>query len=488
MWCLWFCGTLLAVSTTFASRRITVPTDQLPRSLISLAEALRAGTLSACEAVDASLAAAHAAQGRVNAFSLLYDEDARAVAAERDAQRARGEPLGPLHGVPFAVKDLIHVAGEANTRGSRLHAQSRAKETAPVVERLLAAGAVMMGRTTTTEFGWKAASTNPLQGVTRNPRRPALTAGGSSCGSAAAVASGAVSLAVGSDGGGSVRVPASFCGIYALKGTLGRVPAWPWSATEMLSHVGPMTADAADSALAFDVLSGVHWRDPQSLPKEAASYQAVVAQPLPAGLRVAYAPTLFGARVDPQVQHVVQSAVKRIASDLALKVDERMPDWPDPFEIFETLWVIGRGIVYGETLKGKLEQVDPGFARLVNSARGGTAERYLKAMEQRAAFNQRAARSFEEVDVWLMPTVPVLPFAAEADGPADWNPDSSPVAWGRWTPFTYPFNVTGQPAASLPCGATPDGVPVGLQVVTARHRDGLALQFSAAAERVLRAA
>jgi aspartyl-tRNA(Asn)/glutamyl-tRNA(Gln) amidotransferase subunit A len=456
--------------------------------LISLANALRTGVLSAREAVEASLAAAHAAQGRVNAFSVLYDEAARADAAERDAQRARGESLGPLHGVPFAVKDLIHVAGEANTRGSRLHAQSRARETAPVVERLLAAGAVMVGRTTTTEFGWKAASTNPLHGVTRNPRQPALTAGGSSCGSAAAVASGAVTLAIGSDGGGSVRIPASFCGIYALKGTLGRVPAWPWSATEMLSHVGPMTADAADSALAFDVLSGAHWRDPQSLPREGARYQELAAQPLPAGLRVAYAPTLFGAQVDPLVRHVVQAAVRRIATELSLTVEERTPDWPDPFEIFETLWVIGRGIVYGEALQGRLEQVDPGFARLVHSSRDGTAARYLKAMEERAAFNQRVARSFEDVDVWLMPTLPVLPFAAEADGPADWNPDSSPVAWGRWTPFTYPFNVTGQPAASLPCGSTPEGVPVGLQVVTARHHDGLALQFSAAAESVLRAA
>ena len=463
-------------------------TDLQSGSLISLSAALRDGTLSAREAVDASLAAAHAAQARINAFSVLYDEGARAVAAERDAQRARGEPLGPLHGVPFAVKDLIHVAGEVNTRGSRAHAQSRAMETAPVVERLLAAGAVMVGRATTTEFGWKAGSTNPLHGVTRNPRQPALTAGGSSCGSAAAVASGAVTLAIGSDGGGSVRIPASFCGIYALKGTLGRVPAWPWSATEMLSHVGPMTTNAADSALAFDVLSGAHWRDPQSLPREAESYQALVAQPLPVGLRVAYSPALFGAWVDPQVQHVVQTAVQRIAAGLALAVDERTPDWPDPFEIFETLWVIGRGVVYGEALQGRLDQVDPGFARLVNSARDGTTGRYLKALEKRAAFNQRVAQGFEEVDVWLMPTVPVLPFAAEADGPADWNPDSSPVAWGRWTPFTYPFNLTGQPAASLPCGVTPEGVPVGLQIVTARHRDGLALQFSAAAERVLRAA
>lgn len=255
----------------------------------------------------------------------------------------------------------------------------------------------------------------------------------------------------------------------------------------MLSHVGPMTANAVDSALAFDVLRGPHWRDPQSLPPDAESYRAAVARPLAGGLRVAYAPTLFGIRVDPQVQRIVQAAVQRIGEGLGLPVREWAPAWPDPFEIFQALWVIGRGVVYGQALSGQLDQLDPGFARLVRSAGDGTAADYLRAMERRAAFNQQVARSFEDVDVLLMPTVPVLPFAAEADGPDDWDPDSSPVAWGRWTPFTYPFNLTGQPAASLPCGTTPEGVPVGLQVVTARHCDGLALQFSAAAEHILRA-
>lgn len=455
-------------------------------SLTTLASALRSGALSSSDAVDHSLKKAHAAQSQINAYTALYDDEAREVAAERDAQRVRGESLGPLHGVPIAVKDLIHVSGQINTRGSRLYVHTRASETAPVVERALAAGAVLLGRTTTTEFGWKASSTGPLHGITRNPRNPALTTGGSSCGSAAAVASGSVTLAIGSDGGGSVRIPASFCGIYAMKGSLGRVPAWPWSATEMLSHVGPMTANALDSAFAFDVLSGKHWRDPQSLPRDTVSYSALADQPLPAGLRVAYAPTLFGTEVDPRVSSIVRAAVERISNVLKLQVHEHQPMWADPFQTFEDLWAVGRGVVYGGAVQGRLDELDPGFARLVRSAQGGSAERYLKALESRAAFNQEVARSFEAVDIWLMPTTPVLPFAAEADGPSDWNPTSSPVAWGRWTPFTYPFNLTGQPAASLPCGATAEGTPVGLQIVTARHRDDLALQFSVAAERALR--
>lgn len=455
-------------------------------SLTGLAGALRAGSVSSLEAVDRSLKTAHAAQPGINAYMALYDEEARQVAVERDAQRARGESLGPLHGVPFAVKDLIHVGGQINTRGSRLYANARATETAPVVERALAAGAVLIGRTTTTEFGWKASSTGPLHGITRNPRNPALTTGGSSCGSAAAVASGSVTLAIGSDGGGSVRIPASFCGIYALKGSLGRVPAWPWSATEMLSHVGPMTANAVDSVYAFDVLGGKHWRDPQSLPRDTVRYSEFAAQPLAGSLRVAYAPTLFGVPVDPRVRSLVSAAVEKIAGALNLEIETREPRWVDPFQAFEDLWTIGRGVVYGGAVQGRMDEIDPGFARLVRAAQGGTAERYMKALESRAAFNQEVARSFEAVDVWLMPTTPVLPFAAEADGPADWDPDSSPVAWARWTPFTYPFNLTGQPAASLPCGVTDDGTPVGLQIVTARHRDDLALQFSVAAERALR--
>lgn len=455
-------------------------------SLAGLASALRSGALSSRDAIDHSLKTAHAAQPVINAYTVLYDEEARRAAAERDAQRARGESLGPLHGVPIAVKDLIHVSGQINTRGSRLYADARATVTAPVVERALAAGAVLIGRTTTTEFGWKASSNGPLHGVTRNPRNPALTTGGSSCGSAAAVASGSVTLAIGSDGGGSVRVPASFCGIYALKGSLGRVPAWPWSATEMLSHVGPLTANAMDSALAFDVLGGKHWRDPQSLPQDDESYSALASQPFARRLRVAYAPTLFGVAVDPRVRSVVSAAVEQIGTALDLQIEEIEPQWADPFQTFEDLWTIGRGVVYGGAVHGRTDEIDPGFARLVQAAQSGTAERYLKALESRAAFNQEVARSFEAVDVWLMPTTPVLPFAAEADGPADWDPDSSPVAWARWTPFTYPFNLTGQPAASLPCGTTDDGIPVGLQIVTARYRDDLALQFSVAAERALR--
>ena len=254
----------------------------------------------------------------------------------------------------------------------------------------------------------------------------------------------------------------------------------------MLSHVGPMTANAMDSAYAFDVLGGKHWRDPQSLPRDIVCYSEFAAQPLVGSLRVAYAPTLFGVRVDPRVRSLVSAAVERIAGALDLEIETLEPRWVDPFQTFEDLWTIGRGVVYGGAVQGRMDEIDAGFARLVRAAQGSTAERYMKALESRAAFNQEVARSFETVDVWLMPTTPVLPFAAEADGPADWDPDSSPVAWARWTPFTYPFNLTGQPAASLPCGVTDDGIPVGLQIVTARHRDDLALQFSVAAERALR--
>lgn len=456
------------------------------RSVVDMAAAIRCGQLTARQAVAETLRASHAANHSLNAYTALFDGPALAQAEACDARAASGHSLGPLHGVPFAVKDLTPVAGTATTRGSHLSDAGLAQVSAPAVERLLQAGAILIGKTTTTEFGWKASSTGPRHGVTRNPHNRELTAGGSSCGSAAAVAAGAVPFALGSDGGGSTRIPAAFCGAFALKGSLGRIPAWPWSATEMLSHLGPITASARDSAYLFDLLKGPHWRDPQSLPADPVNYFARAAEPLPAGLRVAWAPSLFQAPVEPAVAHQVAQAVVQIGARLQISIARVELPWPDPFSAFEQLWLIGRGVVYGAQLGARRQLLDAGFARLIEQARRRKPQDYLRALQARAEFAQQVARSFTEFDLLLLPTVPVLPFAADADGPAaGWDAACSPVAWARWTPFTYPFNLTGQPAASMPCGRTSAGLPVGLQVVGARHADADVLQFCCAAERVL---
>ena len=448
-------------------------------SAVEMARLVRQGEVSPVELVQSSLNAIEETEPRVNAYSAVFAEDAkaRAVTLEREA-RARSF-RGPFHGVPVGIKDLFLVEGYRTQRGSHLYVDSVATETAPSVERLLAAGAIMIGKTTTPELGWKAASNSPLYGVTRNPWDASRTAGGSSSGSAVAVADGTVPLTMGSDGGGSMRVPASFCGIFSLKPTLGRVPTYPLSPTEHLSHAGPMTNSVEDYALALDVVQGPDARDPQALPPACLSYHETLGDL--AKLRCVLAPTLFGATVEPGIAAVIAQAFGEIQAHLPVEVVDMKLDWPDPIDIFDALWV-ARGALYGGMKPEDIARIDPGFARMVARASSITLESHFRTLQARAAFNRSVATSFEEFDLLVMPMVPIEPFAAEADGPADMAMDR-PVPWARWTPFSYPFNLTGQPAASIPCGWSTSGLPVGLQVIGRRFADDKVLQFCAAWEK-----
>ncbi len=451
-------------------------------SAVDLAAAIRDRRISSAEAVDEALRRVDAWEPAINAYTEVLHDDARAAARRADEAVARGEALGPLHGVPVAIKDLIDTLGLPTYRGSLLLEGSRETPDAPSWARLKAAGIVLVGKTTTPEFGWKAGSTSPRSGVTRNPWDPMLTSGGSSSGSAATLAAGGVPLTLGSDGGGSVRIPASFCGVFAMKGSLGRIPIAPWSATEWLSCAGPMTRTVEDSAVAFDLLKGPHPDDHQALPDDGVDYADRIRRDLPAGTRVGYARTLFGVAVDPGVGEAVDRAARALA-DSGVEVVEVAPDWPDPFEIFATLWIGGRGTVYRELVRGREELADPGFARIVEAGAAIDASALFAAMKARAGFAARVHRLFEDIDLLVLPTVPVPPFAAEDDAPG-WVDDPSPVAWARWTPFTPVFNLSGNPAASVPCGLA-DGLPVGLQIAGRRHDDALVLQASAQVERLL---
>lgn len=452
-------------------------------SAIEMAEGLAQGRWTSAALVEQALARIELHNPRINAFCQLYPETALAAARASDAARARGEPLPPLSGVPVAIKDLTDTAGLVTERGSRLFRGAVPTRDAPIIERLKASGAVILGKTTTPELGWKGGSNSPLTGPTRNPWNPALTSGGSSSGSGAALAARLVPVALGSDGGGSVRIPAAFCGVFALKGSLGRIPNAPASTTEALTCCGPMSVTVADSALLFDLLKGPHPSDHLSLPDDGESYLAACRRP-PEGLRIAFAPSLFGLPVDPRVAAVVEAAVARIAAGLPLRVEQPALALEDPFPAFETIWVAGRGQAYGGLTQGREAEVDPGFLRLVQaSARYGLAD-WLAAMRRRAAFSAAVEALFRDWDLLLTPSLPILPFAAEADVPPDWD-ESSPVAWARWTPFTPPFNLSGHPAASLPAGFTDEGLPVGLQVVGPRFADARVLSFCAAVERLL---
>ncbi|WP_205908958.1 amidase [Metarhizobium album] len=446
-------------------------------SVLALRSAIASGSLTSEALVQESLARIKRLNPVVNAFSQVYEEQALEEARACDREAAEGRFRGPLHGIPMGVKDLFFTAGRLCQRGSTAYKDFAPKATAPIVQRMVDAGSIMIGKTTTTEMGWSGSGNSEFYGPTRNPWNPDLTSGGSSSGSAAALAARMVPFTLGSDGGGSVRIPAAFCGVFAMKASLGRVPAWPWSATEMLSHAGPMSLSARDSALLFNIVKGPDPRDHQSLPDDGADYTETH---LPKSLRIGFAPSLFGFDVAPEIGRVVRDAVDVLAAALAVDIRPVSPGWSDPIGIFETLWVAGRGVAYGA--QSDLSKFGSGFRGLVEASAQYDLAAYLAAVKARAEFAGSIHALFEDVDLLLLPTVPVEPFAADREAPEGFVSPSQVLAWTGWTPFTYPFNLSGNPAASLPCGLTANGLPVGLQVVGRRHADALVMAFCQQAE------
>jgi aspartyl-tRNA(Asn)/glutamyl-tRNA(Gln) amidotransferase subunit A len=462
---------------------MTEPKANLMPTVIEAGRLLRARMLTPEQLVNASLESIKTHNPTLHAFGDVYVQAALEQAQEMGDEASKGIFRGPLHGIPFGIKDLFSTAGLRTTKGSLTGLNNVPIKDAPIITRLKEAGAIILGKTATTEFGWTGASTSRVFGNGRTPWNPQLTSGGSSSGSAIAVAARMVPAALGSDGGGSVRIPGAFCGVFALKGSLGRIPTWPWSATEMLSHAGPMTRTVRDSALLFDILSGPDPLDHQALPAPEGSYLAQCDRPLGA-LRVGYAPTLFNTDVDPAIAAAVEAAIHNIAGRLHVNITTLSLDWDDPLPTFETLWVGGRGIAYGTSLADKMDDLDPGFADLIKRSAHYNLAGYLQAVQQRAAFANQVHALFQDYDLLLLPTLPILPFAADAVAPEGWVGQDGAVPWARWTPFTYPFNLSGNPAANIPCGWSPAGLPIGLQVVGPRFADGPVLQFCAAIEAI----
>ncbi|MFH8763886.1 amidase [Streptomyces althioticus] len=436
-----------------------------------LVDGYRKGEFGPVEVTRAALRRAEEIQPEVNAFVRLLADDALQRAAASAERWRRGEQLGPLDGVPVTVKDILLLRGAPTLKGSRtVDPAGRWDEDAPSVARLRERGAVFLGKTTTPEFGWKGVTDSPLSGVTRNPHDPSRTAGGSSGGAAAAVALGAGPLALGTDGGGSVRIPAAFCGIFALKPTYGRVPLYPASAFGTLAHVGPMTRDAADAALLMDAIAAPDPRDWSGLPPAPGPFSEALGGGV-RGLRVAFSPSLGGqVRVDPGVAAVVRRAVERLAG-LGAYVEETDPDLADPVEAFHTLWFAGAARVTQPLGREQRERLDPGLREICREGGRLSALDYLAAVDVRMDLGRRMGRFHDAYDLLVTPTLPVTAFEAGAEVPRG----SGHRRWTGWTPFTYPFNMTQQPAASVPVGLA-DGLPVGLQLVAARHRDDLVLR------------
>ncbi|GAA3579361.1 amidase [Streptomyces osmaniensis] len=447
-------------------------TDLTALTATQLLDGYRKGDFSPLDATRAMLERAERIQPEVNAFVRLTADEALARAGESAERWRRGEPAGLLDGVPVTVKDILLLRGSPTLRGSKTVAdKGHWQEDAPSVARLRAHGAVFLGKTTTPEFGWKGVTDSPLSGVTRNPVDPTRTAGGSSGGAAAAVALGAGPLALGTDGGGSVRIPAAFCGIFALKPTYGRVPLYPASAFGTLAHVGPMTRDAADAALLLDVIGAPDSRDWSALPPAPGPFGAALSGGV-RGLRVAYSPSLGGqVAVRPAVAAAVRRAVERLAG-LGAYVEETDPDFTDPVDAFHTLWFTGAARVTQHLGPHQRELLDPGLREICGVGARMSALDYLAAVDLRMELGRRMGRFHDSYDLLLTPTLPITAFEAGAEVPKG----SGHRRWTGWTPFTYPFNLTQQPAATVPVGTDGDGLPIGLQIVAARHRDELVLR------------
>ncbi len=446
-------------------------------SAVSLLDLYRSRALSPVEVTLLLFDRLNALEPKLNAFCILDHEGAAAAARQSEQRWQRGEATGRLDGVPVTIKDLMLMRGFPTLRGSRLvEPHQDWSEDAPAVARLREAGAVILGKTTTPEFGWKALGDSPLTGITRNPWDLSRTPGGSSAGAAAACAAGIGPLHLGSDGAGSIRIPCAFTGIFGLKPSFGRVPAYPLSAMGLLAHIGPMARTVADAALMLTMLSGPDHRDPYALPPENRNYVEGLEGGVQ-GWRIAYSPTLGYARVDPEIAAAVSEAVRQFEA-LGAVVEEVDAIFPTPREALFTLWAAGAANLLGAYPAERRALVDPGL--LATAAEGAriSAVDYLGADLVRTALGQQMAEFHRKYDLLLTPMMPVpaLPVGQDLHDPA------TERHWIDWSPFSYPFNMTRQPAASIPCGLTHAGLPIGLQIVGPLYADARVLQAARAFE------
>jgi aspartyl-tRNA(Asn)/glutamyl-tRNA(Gln) amidotransferase subunit A len=457
--------------------------SQLDLSAIAAAAAIHDRRISPVELVEAVLDEAERTQPTLNAFVTICAETAREEARAAEQAVMRGDALGPLHGVPFSVKDLTWTRGVRTTMGSALFADFMPEEDAVPVARLRAAGAILIGKTTTPAFGHKPFTESDLTGITRNPRNLDHTPGGSSGGAAAAVAAGIGPLALGTDGGGSIRIPASCCGIVGLKPTLGRVPnIHAADAFGNNSYIGPITRSVAEARLMLRVIDGPDPRDP---------YAAAIPPDLPPvgerldGLRIGWAARVGNVLLDPEVEARCGEAVATLER-LGATIEQVEIDFAAEEAMFLVMLETALAGRLGARLGAERARMDASLIETIERGLARSPGEILAATARRTALFRRVVALFERVDLLVSPTLSAPPPRTGLDPFAPFAVAGGVGEAGRiratWYPYTYPFNLTGHPAVSVPCGTTAGGLPIGLQIVGTWHADARVLDV---AERVM---
>lgn len=431
------------------------------RSALELTKAIAKKEISPVELMKETLDRADSLELKLNCFATYTPELAMSQAKIAESAVMKNLPLGLLHGLPLSVKDLISVKDVRFSSGSRALANNIGQYDAPAVERIFKAGACLIGKTTTSEFGCKAVGDSPLTGVTHNPWNLDKTPGGSSAGAAASVAANITTVALGTDGGGSIRIPASLTGIFGIKAQFGRVPIFPVSATPTLAHVGPLARNVRDAALLLQAISGHDRRDPFSLSEQVPDFLKACDLPVK-GMRIAWSKTLGYANPDPEIITALEKAVKTF-EDLGCTVIEVDSFFEtDPVELWMSEFYAGVGVRLKDTLRDKREVLDPAVASVLDNALSQTSEEYYSNVFKRYDFREKVRVFFEDYDLLLTPATPCAAFDVGLNTPPNLT-DRNIVSWVY---YTYPFNLTGQPAASIPAGFTQTGLPIGLQLVS----------------------
>jgi aspartyl-tRNA(Asn)/glutamyl-tRNA(Gln) amidotransferase subunit A len=446
------------------------------KTALDLRGLIRTKQASPTEIVESTLRRIEAMQPVLNPFVTVTPDLAIEAARRAEQKLMSGDDIGLLMGLPLSIKDLTAVKGVRFTSGSRTLADFIAPVDAPASERVKAQGAAIVGKTTTTEFGCKASSDSPLTGVTRNPWNLDKTTGGSSAGAAASVSAGITPFALGTDGGGSIRIPSSFCGLFGIKAQFGRVPVFPAAATPTLAHVGPMARTVRDAALLLTAVSGFDARDPASVAAEVPDYLGACEQP-PKGLRIAWSPTLGYARPTAEVVEIAGKAA-RVFAELGCTVELVDKVFDDPIELWMAEFYAGVGTRLKKPLAEHRDIIDPAVAGLLERALDQTIDEYYARVFARYDFRENVRAFFEDFDLLMTPTTPTPAFDLGRDVPIEL--DGANIV--EWVAYTYPVNLCGLPAASVPCGFSRSGLPVGLHIVSKALHETDILRAAAAFE------